>query len=571
MQVFSENFAELSSTCETHIAWAGAGQQWEDQCCLLIRNCRLIRSRRPTVLSADRLAATIRRTGSSTMNDSVEPTGSTAILRDESVPEPATADAPAATGRTDRRRLMSRLRLVPGTWLLPGGIATLFGAVYIVLSVARYDRINVASWDLAIFSQAARSYAERGYPIVDVKGPGFNLLGDHFSPVLALFAPLWAAVPSPVTLLVAQAILLSFSVGVVCALAVRHLGRAAGITVGLAYGLSFGIAQAVDFDVHEVSFAVPLLALAGGAYLRRDWSAVCLWSAPLVLVREDQGLTLVAIGLVLVLVGARRWGAGLIVFGVLATVIILLVVIPALNLDGYDYWSRLTGDDKSPGGAEVPEIPLLLRFVWPPEKIETLLITFGVTGFLALRSPWALVAVPTLGWRFFATYDYYWGTDWHYSVTLMPVLFVALVDGLVRARASRPAWLARYAGHGAAVALTVALAFIPQYAFADLYKSQTYADTEQEHAAERVLELVPDGAVVETDIGLMAPLVAGHQVYFYGTNTGPKAVTSEWMVLDPRYSGGQIDIVDWASDRWPGTQWRAHDVGGGYLVAERVG
>ena len=57
----------------------------------------------------------------------------------------------------------------------------------------------------------------RGYPVVDIKGPGFNLLGDHFSPVVALFAPLWALCPSPVTLLVAQAVLLAVSVAVVLA------------------------------------------------------------------------------------------------------------------------------------------------------------------------------------------------------------------------------------------------------------------------------------------------------------------------------------------------------------------
>jgi hypothetical protein len=93
--------------------------------------------------------------------------------------------------------------------------------------------------------------------------------------------------------------------------AVRHLGTAGGTAVGVAYGLSFGLAEAADFDVHEVAFAVPLLALAGSAYVRRDWRGVCLWALPLLLVKEDQGLTVAAIGVVLLLSGARRWGLGL--------------------------------------------------------------------------------------------------------------------------------------------------------------------------------------------------------------------------------------------------------------------
>lgn len=453
--------------------------------------------------------------------------------------------------------------------LLPGALSVGCGALYTTLSVARYDRLGVRSWDLGIFSQAARSYAERGYPVVDIKGPGFNLLGDHFSPVIALFGPLWALVPSPVTLLVAQAVLLAVSVGVVAAAGIRHLGPASGTAVGLAYGLSFGVVEAADFDVHEVAFAAPLLALAGSAYLRRDWWRVCLWAAPLVLVKEDQAFTVVAMGLALLLAGARRWGIGLGVFGAAAAAIVLLLVIPALNPDGgYDYWDRLAGDGDSVGQSllALPEAAL-----WPQVKLETLLLTFGVTGLVALRSPWALVALPTLAWRFLGDEPNYWGTDWHYSLPLMPVVFVALVDGIVRARGSRPGWLARYVAHAPAVALAVALAVGLHSPLRDLVQSQTYADTAREAAAAEVLAQIPDDARVATDIGLIAPLVPDHDVYFLGTDVGPDAVVPDWVVVDSGYGWQQDDLSGWAHEQWPGTEWVALPAEGPYLLAERIG
>ena len=52
-------------------------------------------------------------------------------------------------------------------------------AAYTTLSVRRYDRFELASYDNAIFQQAVRGYAHLGWPIVDVKGPGYNILGDH--------------------------------------------------------------------------------------------------------------------------------------------------------------------------------------------------------------------------------------------------------------------------------------------------------------------------------------------------------------------------------------------------------
>ena len=461
-----------------------------------------------------------------------------------------------------------------GQWLVPLVAAVLSTAAYATLSLARYDRIGIRSWDLAIFSQAAQSYAERGYPVVDVKAPGFNLLGDHFSPVVALWAPLWALVPAPQTLLVAQSVLIGVSVGVVLATAVRHVGQAGGVAIGLAYALSFGLAEAADFDVHETAFAVPLLALAGSAYLRRDWRWVALCAVPLLAVKEDQGLTLVAIGLALLVSGGRRWGLGLVTVGLLGSLLVLLVVIPGLNPDGYDYWSRLGGADATGaiGGADDADLlGLPLRAIWPPVKIETLLLTFGITGFLALRSPWALVALPTLGWRFLSDYDYYWGTDWHYSLTLMPVVFVAMIDGIVRARQARgPAWLARFARHSPAVALTAAVVLAAQFPLRDLVEPATYADSAREAAAEQVVRRIPDGASVETDIGLMAQLVADHEVYWVGSNTGADAVIPDWVVVDTRLGWTGGDPATMAARRWPGTDWANVPAGAGYLLAERI-
>ena len=452
---------------------------------------------------------------------------------------------------------------------LPLPVAVVFGAVYAILSVARYDRLDVRSWDLAIFSQAARSYADRGYPVVDIKGPGFNLLGDHFSPAVALFGPLWALAPSPVTLLVAQAVLLAASVAVVLATGVRHLGVPGGIAVGLAYGLSFGLTEAADFDVHEVAFAVPLLALAGSAYVRRDWRGVCLWAAPLLLVKEDQGLTLVVMGAVLMLTGARRWGAGLLVLGAVATAAVLLLVIPGLNPDGgYDYWGKL-GDGEG-GGVGHALLTLPQQAVWPQVKLETLLLTFGVTGFLALRSPWALVALPTLTWRFLADEAYYWGTDWHYSLTLMPIVFMAMIDAMVRARTAGPPWLARYALHVPAVALAVALALSLQSPLRDLVQPETYADSAREDAAAEVVAQIPAGASVGTDIGLIAQLVPDHDVYFLGTDAGSDAVVPDWVVVDSRYGWKRADLAGWAAQQWPGTEWADETTGNAYFVVRRT-
>ena len=66
--------------------------------------------------------------------------------------------------------------------------------------------------------------------------------------------------------------------------------------IGAAYGLSWGLQQMIDFDFHEIAFAVPLLACSLSALLRGRTRAAVLWALPLVFVKEDQGFTVAAIG-----------------------------------------------------------------------------------------------------------------------------------------------------------------------------------------------------------------------------------------------------------------------------------
>ena len=58
-------------------------------------------------------------------------------------------------------------------------------------------------------------------------------------------------------------------------------------------------------------------------------------------------------------------------------------------------------------------------------------------AFLALGSPLALVAVPSLVLRFVSTNSAFWGADWHYNATVMPIVFLAAMDGLARIAAQR--------------------------------------------------------------------------------------------------------------------------------------
>lgn len=429
---------------------------------------------------------------------------------------------------------------------IPWAVAALTAVAYATLSVLRFRRFTVTSWDNAIFEQAVAAYSRFEAPIVTVKGPGYHILGDHFSPIYAVLGPVYRVFPHAQTLLIAQAVLIAISVGIVTALAIRYLGSGFGTVLGVLYAVSFGLQSAVVADFHEVAFAVPFLALAGAAFVDARYDRVIWWSLPLLLVKEDMGFTVAAIGAALWLAGERRKGGALVVTGVVAVGVAVGLVIPAFNSEqSYDYTTMLGG-----------ESGLLATLAAEPQrKLLTVAVTVGITGLAAPLSPWAVVTVPTFAWRFAGDNPYYWGLDWHYSLVLMPVVFVAMID--VLARRPRLVWPAVLA---AAVVTGATFAGSP---LTSLIKAETWQASPRAESAHRAMEQLPDGAYVESDLGLLTHLVTDHRVYWRGT---VGEAVPDYIVFDASYSAD--DVVEYGR-RAHGTSYTVIFDEGGYVVARR--
>jgi len=450
-------------------------------------------------------------------------------------------DLPHSTGDgSGRERARGTGLLDPATLL----IAACVTVVYSVISIFRYLRRDPTSWDLGIFTEYVKQYAHLRTPVVDIKGAGFNLLGDHFHPIVALIAPFFRLFPSPVTLLVAQALLAGISVLPVSQLGRELLGPAAGRCVAAAYGLSWGLQQMANFDFHEIAFAVPLLAFSLSAMVRGRTRAAVLWALPLVFVKEDQGFTLVAIGLIMA-VAYRKYGAALLLagWGLFWSLLAILVIIPHFNQQHcYPYWGEAGGAAPGSVGCHLGAGGLWETFTaGGATKLPTLALILLPTAFIALRSPVVLAAVPSLALRAIDNNPSYWGTAWHYNATVMPVVFIAAIDAIARIRArqrsaagehssvgqpeapnatawrppGRVATAAQRYGAAAMVAICAALAF--QFPLSDLWTPATYTLGPHVAAENQALARVPDGATVSTDLDLLAPLAARTDTFWLGT------------------------------------------------------
>ena len=81
-----------------------------------------------------------------------------------------------------------------------------YAAGFAALSVLRHRSFATGRFDMGNMVQAVWSTAH-GHPlqVTGLRGDQLSRLGAHFDPILAAFAPLWLAWPSPDVLLVSQA------------------------------------------------------------------------------------------------------------------------------------------------------------------------------------------------------------------------------------------------------------------------------------------------------------------------------------------------------------------------------
>jgi uncharacterized membrane protein len=411
-----------------------------------------------------------------------------------------------------------------------GALTVAAAFVYCLDSLNLFRRFLASTFDLVIFDQGIRGYAHLSAPVSiargvsDGQGAHLELLADHWSPVLALLAPLYWIHDSPVTLLIAQGVLFALAIPPLWAYTRRQLGSAAGYFVCLAYALSLPVMEAVIFDFHEVAFVPVLTALMVERFdAGKRWQGI-LAAVALLLVKEDMGLLVAGFGGYLLLTRRRPelWtGLALIVGGLAATWAATHLLIPAFGGSAGFYWAY--GQFGSTLGSALLNVlthPLyaLHAFVTPWVKARTMIGLLAMFGFLPLASPMVIAALPLLAERMLASgYPLWWQAKFQYDAFLVMILCCAAVDGAARLQRHwperwngwltypwrRPAWLRRGgtawppATLWAAAVCAAALVYVPSSPFGPLLKPGFYGTNARMRAAVAAVAHVPAGVEVE--------------------------------------------------------------------------
>ncbi len=163
------------------------------------------------------------------------------------------------------------------------------------LSFAKYDSFSFVGYDFSIFSQATWLISQGRSPFLTIRG--VHLLGDHFSAILYLIAPIFRLFPHAKTLLLLQTLALGAGVFPVFQLAHRRLKSNLSALLFAALYLLYPAVQWINLaEFHPDTFAVPALLAAMLCFEKQSWKRYAVMLCLALMTKETIGIILIVWG-----------------------------------------------------------------------------------------------------------------------------------------------------------------------------------------------------------------------------------------------------------------------------------
>ena len=395
-------------------------------------------------------------------------------------------------------------------------IVTAFFTGYTLYGLVRHWHFGSSAFDLGIFDQAVWHLSRFEAPASTINGFN-NVFGDHFFPIIALWAPLYWIAPAAETLVLSQALLFAASIVPVFLFLRDRLSRRLALALSIAYGLFWGVQRAMAFDVHEFAFAPLVIATAILAVDRQRWRLFWVCMGGLLLIKEDLIPLIGGFGLLLLIRGQPRHGYFAIGGSILAFAAVIGWVIPSFNSAGaFPYAGAFQAVLEQPSS-----IPLSL--VTPIEKVRTILLWLGPFVFTSVLSPFAVLIPPIAVERLLSSSPNHWGGAFHYSAPLAPIIAMSAGDGLARLQraltVSRGAPASRMVATAIAYGSIVLCAVLPGRQPLWRVLAWDHYVAPSTHATGRAaLGMVPDGASVVAQAAIVPHLSQRPRIFVLDGN-----------------------------------------------------
>lgn len=420
-------------------------------------------------------------------------------------------------------------------WLL-----IFFAFIYSYVSVVKHDKFQSFAWDLAFFDELIWKVSQGIEPRSSFNN--LHLLGDHFQPVIIIFAPLYWIVSDVRILLVAHAVVATLGVLPVYLLAKKILRHELlSLTVSVSFLLFTPFQHAVLDGFHQSVFT-PLF-IGWMYYFLEAKRSKGFWLATLglILTKEEFALIVTSIGLVCILFYGRiRTGLIAIVIGLISFFLIIYLIIPYFQKGPYTHFGYgILGNTPDEVILNILLKPhLFVNLLFSSEKIRTVISSFFAFGFLPLLSPIHLLPViQQYGVRFVDTVTIHRAANLnHYSFPLAPLLSVATIYSLktISANLLSKKVLAVYI-----LVCTLAQNIFLHGPLNSLLKKQFFETEAWERDAAALVKQVPDTVVITSQNSLLPHFSQRPKFYLL-----PQVENAQYLAVDLHDGPNKYSPID---------------------------
>ena len=321
----------------------------------------------------------------------------------------------------------------------PTGLVVVVALVFFIgmgcIDMVRHWSFNSGALDLGMMDQLVWNTSQgRFLQGTFIGGKSENFLGHHFSPILALLAPLYWVVPFPETLVIIQVAAIAFSTILLYFLAVR-LTRLRWFSACLSLSLLLNpfLHEGTLFDFHQDALGMVLLSFGLLCVVYEQWGWASVGWVLSLLCKEEIAVYWMAFGVFMFFRDKQR-GRLFLTFALANAVwliVIVYVVIPAFQETGgsFTFFRRYIDLGGTPDR-------LLTTFLTNPVYVlKTLLVPtrIGGVGVLALStvilwwraSPHIGILLVPLAISFLSSLDQQYSFTIHYSMLPLAMLYTA--------------------------------------------------------------------------------------------------------------------------------------------------
>lgn len=435
------------------------------------------------------------------------------------------------------------------------GVAVLIGWS----TVIRYESYSSSTFDFGIFAQMYESMATTGQPLTTVeRNELMSHFSVHFSPIYYILLPFYMLFRTPAFLPAAQIAVVVSGVIPVYLLA-KHLrfGEGMKLAWSMIYLTLPAFITPCFYDFHENLFLPPLLLWLLYFCEREKRVAAVGVAVLLLLVKEDAGIYLVAVGLYLLLARGRYpWGSILVGLGVVGFVVSVSIVhaIGGETLATSHYLNLIPAGH--PGGLSgilrtvLVNPAYVLTQVLSAEKLTFLLqmlLPLGLFPLLGRRLMDLVLLFPVVAINLMTNYGYQYDVGYQYVFGTG-----ALLVFLAMKHASE--WKPGTARNTLTLLAVLSSLFMCFSLNARNVESiATSYSARKEAAAETtaLLESIPKDASVAVSTFLMPHLYAHPEVYMYPSVYRADMPETEYAVFDLRagYFSEYDDAIAYYTER----------------------